>query len=349
VDLAHLIFSAVWLGGLFYISVVWLPAARALPERAQALLLARGAPEFGVIAIISAAALALTGSLNAGVRLTSLTQIITTAYGRTLFVKVELFLIMVAISAFHAFWLRPRLTRSLARASHAQAGAPRQAASVAAPQGQQDVAERLLGASLTDLDAMSALEVTKPRLPAVSPARAAQNGHGAHHSAADAASDDSPRIRRQMEDWLRREALLGVGVLLCVALLALFAGTLAPAQAAVPAATSASAFSQKQSAGGNAVTLQISPAKFGANTFTVIVADAQGRPMQGASVLLLASDIDMDMGQQSLQLQPVAGQSGAYRAQGDLSMAGNWQIIVKVLPPGAKDFVTASYKLIVGT
>src|SRR5262249_35864787 len=37
----------------------------------------------------------------------------TTSYGRVLFIKIELFLVMVAISAYHAFVLRPRLAYAL--------------------------------------------------------------------------------------------------------------------------------------------------------------------------------------------------------------------------------------------
>ena len=152
-----------------------------------------------------------------------------------------------------------------------------------------------------------------------------------------------------MEDWLRREALLGVGVLLCVALLALFAGSLTPAQANAPVA-SAGAFSQKHTVSGYAITLQVDPAKFGQNTFTVTVADAQGKPVTGASALLLTNDLDMDMGQQSVQAQAVgATQPGVYRAQGQLTMAGNWSVTVKILPPGAKTFITTTFKLVAGS
>jgi hypothetical protein len=151
-----------------------------------------------------------------------------------------------------------------------------------------------------------------------------------------------------MQDWLRREAIVGVGVLLCVALLALFAGTLTPTQAAPT--TSAGAFKQTHTVSGYAITLQVDPVKFGQNTFTVTVADAHGAPVTGGSALLLTSDLDMDMGSQSLQLQPAGtSQPGVYSGQGELTMAGNWQLTVKVLPPGAKDFLTTQYKLVVGS
>ena len=346
VDLLHLLFSAIWLGGLLYISVVLIPAARRLPERLQAALLARGAPEFGAIAIVSAAALALTGSLNATVHLTSFAQFASTAYGRTLFVKIELFLIMVAISAFHAFWLRPRLSRSLARASQARLATLRQVAGVGAQHGAASAgagaeAETLAAEQEPGDDAIVTSDAS-----ASAYERAAQNGHS--HDAGDAASDETRRLRGQMQDWLRREAIVGVGVLLCVALLALFAGTLTPTQAAPT--TSAGAFKQTHTVSGYAITLQVDPVKFGQNTFTVTVADAHGAPVTGGSALLLTSDLDMDMGSQSLQLQPAGtSQPGVYSGQGELTMAGNWQLTVKVLPPGAKDFLTTQYKLVVGS
>ena len=349
VDLLHLLFSAIWLGGLLYISDVLIPAARRLPERLQAALLARGAPEFGAIAIVSAAALALTGSLNATVHLTSFAQFATTAYGRTLFVKIELFLIMAAISAFHAFWLRPRLTRSLARASQARLATLRQVAGVGAQHGATGAGAEgealLIGAEQQAPDAGDDAIVASDAS-ASAYERAAQNGHS--HDSGDAASDETRRLRGQMQDWLRREAIVGVGVLLCVALLALFAGTLTPTQAAPTA--SAGAFKQTHTVSGYAITLQVDPVKFGQNTFTVTVADAHGAPVTGGSALLLTSDLDMDMGSQSLQLQPAgASQPGVYSGQGELTMAGNWGLTVKVLPPGGKDFLTTQYKLVVGS
>ncbi|HET9110434.1 MAG TPA: copper resistance protein CopC [Ktedonobacterales bacterium] len=352
VDFAHLIFSAIWLGGLLYISVVLIPAARALPERMRALLLARGAPEFGAIAIASAAALALTGSLSANVRLTSLAQFATTAFGRTLFVKIELFLIMVAISAFHAFWLRPRLTRSLATTSPARLAARREVAGVGAQSAGQAIQGSASVAEQPHVDApYDSLDATQPVV-RISVTRASQNGHSPRASATMAAggvSDEARSLRACMEDWLRREAIVGVGVLLCVALLTLFAGTLAPTQAAAPA-TNGGAFKQSQVVSGYTITLQVAPATFGQNTFIVTVVDAQGKPVSDASTQLVTQDLDMDMGEQTVQLRPVgASQPGAYSGQGDLTMAGHWSLAASVTPTGAKSALQATYKLVVGS
>src|SRR5689334_18136320 len=45
--------------------------------------------------------------------MTSFDQLVTTAYGRTLVIKILLFLLMAGISAYHAFFLRPRLASAL--------------------------------------------------------------------------------------------------------------------------------------------------------------------------------------------------------------------------------------------
>ena len=315
VDYLHLLATAAWLGGLLYISVILIPAARGLPERARALALARGVPAFGALAIVSAAFLSLTGSLNATVRLTAASQLVTTIYGRILTVKIEIFLVMVAISAYHAFHLRPRLARALAE-MEAVAAAPKRAAAIAGRSSKRGRAQ-------------------------------ARSAHGSTQAAANAPLSPAARtLAARLTDWLRREALLGGGVLLCVALLAVFAGTLAAAPP--PAPVNTSAFIQTHSAGTYQVTLQVAPASFGSNTFTVTLADAHGKPAANAGVLLLADNLDMDMGEQSLQLKPT-GQSGVYSGVGDLTMSGRWRITVKVLPHGAADYLTTSFTLLAGS
>jgi len=115
VDLFHLVCNAAWVGGLLYISVVFVPALAHLDLRTRARVLALGLPEFGAVAILSAFLLAATGTLNTTIHLTSIDQFLTTAYGRTLFVKIELFLLMVGISAWHAFHVRPQLAQAIAK------------------------------------------------------------------------------------------------------------------------------------------------------------------------------------------------------------------------------------------
>jgi putative copper export protein/methionine-rich copper-binding protein CopC len=329
VDLLHLAGDAAWLGGLFYIGVVLVPALASLPLRRRARFLALGLPRFGALAILSAAVLAATGSLNATIRMSSFAQLFTTAYGRTLAIKIELFLVMAAISAYHAFWLRPRLARALAAT----------AATEVAP----------------TMAARSALVVAGQAHPAGAPVPVAgerdDNDRSGRARAGSAENGkDQPEVRslaERLEAWLRREALIGVAVLICVALLGAYAGTLATAPAGPPTTTGSGPYiSQTQQAGAYHVVLKVTPDTFGTNTFVVTLTDANGNAVNNASVLVQTTDLDMDMGTQSIDLKPMPGVLGSYSGQGDLTMAGNWGVLVKVLAPGASDYVSTSFKFV---
>ncbi len=332
VDLLHLLCTALWLGGLFYIGLAFVPALRGIDADQRARVLALGLPEFGTVAIVSATILALTGSLSTTIHLTSIQQFITTSYGRVLFVKIELFLVMVAISAYHAFVLRPRLAYVLSERMKLEQAPPRAALATAET-------------SVSRGDGSA-----RPSAPFAT--NYAAEGTGEGEDAAVRLERVSNGLVVRLEDWLRREALVGVGVLLCVALLGVFAGSLATpltGTTASSSSTSTGAFVQKQQSGGYAITLKVAPATFGTNTFTVTVKDKQGKPVDGGSVILQTQMLDMDMGVQSLQLKAMGATApGSYSGQADLTMAGHWGLIVKVLPPKAKDFVTTSFKITAG-
>jgi copper transport protein len=105
--------------------------------------------------------------------------------------------------------------------------------------------------------------------------------------------------------------------------------------------------SQPQQAGAYTISLKVAPATFGVNTFTVTVKDAQGRPVNGATALVQTIMLDMDMGTQNVDLKPMGADApGSYFGQGDLTMAGNWDVVVKVLTPGASDYVSTSFKFV---
>lgn len=200
VDLLHLVGNAVWIGGLLYIGVVLLPALRRLPIGQQAQVLALGVPQFSALALLSAVLLAATGSLNATVHLSSWQQLFTTLYGNVLVLKMEWFFLMAAISAYHAFALRPRLLYMLTK----------------------------------ELPRAVAQMISLPLSPASGKALMTAHASGEGEQGQDAEQELSFATRRlmeRMEAWLRREALLGAALLLCVALLSAFAGTVVPALA----------------------------------------------------------------------------------------------------------------------
>jgi len=158
-------------------------------------------------------------------------------------------------------------------------------------------------------------------------------------------SPPAAHLADALEDWLRREAVLGAAILLCVALLGVFAGSLVPASTTQGApAPAAQGFNQTQTVDGLTSTLVVSPATFGSNTFTVTLVDASGKPLEGAGVELLTQSLAMDMGVQSTQLQPGSA-PGVYTGTADLTMAGRWSISVRVLPANSQQFTKFEYQL----
>ncbi|HEX8033609.1 MAG TPA: CopD family protein, partial [Ktedonobacterales bacterium] len=329
VDILHLLCEAAWVGGLLYIGVVFLPALRALTPDQRARVLALGLPEFGAIAIAGALILATTGSLSTTIHLTSITQFLTTSYGRTLAIKIEIFLIMVAISAYHAFFLRPRLASALTAKQETIEATQPERQTVHAPLAQ---AEAVVSGKRVHAGA------TSPGMEHLSTGGATGGNIPAPPHALDLAD--------RLASWLRREAALGVAVLACVALLGAFAGSLTPAASGAPAApSSSSAFIETHQVNGYAITLKATPAQFGTNTFTVTVKDGSGQPVKNVSVLIETVMLDMDMGTQALQLKPIGDAApGSYSGQADLTMAGHWLVTVKLIVPNVKQPITSDFR-----
>jgi len=61
--------------------------------------------------------------------------------------------------------------------------------------------------------------------------------------------------------------------------------------------------------------------------------------VQGAAVLAEITMLDMDMGTDALQLQAQTTSAGTFSGQGELTMAGHWQVQLRLLPPDEKTFV----------
>lgn len=310
IDMLHLIGDTAWVGGLFYIGIILVPTLSTFDACQRARILAAGLPEFSAFALMTFLLLAATGSLNTTIHLTSFEQFWTTLYGRILAIKIGIYCIMAAISAYHAFFLRAQLVQVLNQRPTPQVEATC-----------EQTIELVQGLT----DAQADLE--------------------------DALWDLS--LRQQAErlaDWLQIEALLGVFVLLCVALLSAFAGTLTtlPPSASSTNTTGQTSqiqhpFIQTQQAHGYIVTLQVSPDTFGTNTFRLTVHDTQRHPVQGAAVLLETTMLDMDMGTEQLQLPSISSSPGTFAGQSDLTMAGRWQATVLLLPPHQKKFVRYTF------
>ncbi len=314
VDWLHLLSTSLWVGGIIFIAITLMPAiwGHEATDRAQTLV--KLLPRFSAIALVGVTVASLSGSFNADVQLTSWNQFLDTTYGRTLIVKILLALGMIAISAYHAFRLRPQLSRELSGWS------------------------QLGGAALP---AIAGAEVDEPA-PGTLDTQDSPETETDEQQQAPEAKQRLARIERlseQLRLWIRREAMLGASVLFCASLLGGLAGSLAPAPAGAPninaptlTATTKTPVDMMKTVDGLQITLKVAPAKFGTNSFGVLVVDAgTGKPIDGANVHLLLNMVEMDMGTGTSDLKGVG--DGFYTGQGDLLMGGHWTVQVQVRVP----------------
>jgi len=316
--------EAVWLGGLLYIGYVLLPATTDMTPRQRARLLALGLPQFGAVAMIGGVALIVTGFLSSTLQLVPWTELLTTTYGRTLAVMFELLLILAGMSVYHALFLRPRLAHELnegdlpviPNSTREQLQNPSQALLGANPRSYAAPLERVGDSPPTDRREVPEL------------------------------SSRAHALEERIRDWLRREALLAGAVLLCVALLGIFAVSLLPnLTSAGVSGQSKGPYVGTETTRNYTVTMRVSPDIFGMNTFTVTVKDAAGRPVAGAHVLIQTVSLDMDMGTQTILLHELgAAAPGSYSGQSELTMAGHWKATVTLQVPGSRLPLTLDFQ-----
>jgi len=159
-----------------------------------------------------------------------------------------------------------------------------------------------------------------------------------------------PRIRRAQAEhagsnpllgrllgWLRLNPLLGAGVLLASSVMFYYPVPLGLAPAGP------SSYTARGDGLTALVTLQ--PDRTGPNTVTVILKDAQGRPVKQGTVVALTTMLDMVMGTGRAPLAETA--PGAYRGPADLGMGGHWRLLFLVYRPSG--FSRLSIKVEVGT
>jgi nitrogen fixation protein FixH len=141
---------------------------------------------------------------------------------------------------------------------------------------------------------------------------------------------------RRLTSVLRWEPLLGVGVLVCVGLMNVFAGTLSPIATAAQQSSNGKnqPFNTSVRTTDNkfTVTLNVNPNRFGTNVFTVTVVDnSTHKTTTNVGVALYTTMLDMDMGTDNVNLLPDG--KGHFSASGDLAMAGDWQIRIQIRTP----------------
>ena len=120
IDWFHLIAASLWVGGMIYVATIYLPVLRrkSLAERVGSLVTLL--PYYSPLAITGIILMSITGPLSATIRLNSWQQLLDTAYGRALSVKVMLVGLLLITSAIHVFFLRPQLAKEYKKYAYAK-------------------------------------------------------------------------------------------------------------------------------------------------------------------------------------------------------------------------------------
>jgi copper transport protein len=288
IDWLHLLAASLWIGGMLYLSLIYLPVLQKLPamERTRALLAL--IPSFSPLAITGIIIMAVTGPFNATFHMTSPNQLLDTAYGRTLLIKSTLVGAMLVVSGIYLGLFQPRLKKDYKKYA-------------------QETQESGSAETIKQLE-QSIISQTQ-----------------------------------RLTTTLRWEPLLGVAVLVCAGLLNVFAGTLAstnttsisPVQPSQPTAT-VKAYTSTLTTSDTIFTikLSVSPNRLGPNVFTVTALDSTGKVKNKIGVTIYTTMLDMDMGTNSISLQPDG--KGNFVGNGELDMGGNWQLRVQLRTPDAK-------------
>lgn len=303
-DWLHLVAAALWVGGMFYIAMSYLPIISKRPIAEQARSLVTVLPYYSPLAAAGIVIMAVTGPFSATVQLTSWEQLLSTAYGRALVVKVLLVGGLLLTSAIHVFLLQPRLKKEYQKFTYATArleAMQRVSAVVSVPSDHEEPEPRISSKRLTQ-----EVKLREGRL--------------------------AGRTRR-LTQILRWEPILGAAVLICVGLMNVFAGTLSPVTAAQQPSTTGTSTpfhtTARTSDGKYTVSLTVNPNTAGPNVFTVsVAATATGTPVTNVGVSLSTTILDMDMGTDTVNLQPDG--KGHFSATGDLIMGGHWQIRIQI-------------------
>jgi len=114
IDFIHLLFTAIWVGGLFQLYFTVPTYLRELPESEKSSALARLIATFSFVAFISVGAIILTGVYSMYIQVGSLEAFFDTLYGATLFAKFVLILPLLALGALNLIVARPSFANAIA-------------------------------------------------------------------------------------------------------------------------------------------------------------------------------------------------------------------------------------------
>ena len=310
----HLLAMALWIGGILYITAIYLPILKkhALADKARSL--ATVLPYFTPLAMTGAILTFVSVLLTTTLNQVTVNQIINSAYGRSLVVEIVLLAALAVCSIIQLFLFSPRIGKEYRKYAYA--------------------AHRFAA-----LESPTSLEVETPQN--ASQAQSAIEERVVTTDQSARPSTQQVRLREKrltrkiatLTSLLRWEPALGVAVLVAVGLTNVFAGTLSvvttttnqqPGGKTPPYTSTIHTTDSKFTA-----LLEVNPNRFGANVFTVTVTDnSTGKVDANVSVNITTTMLDMNMGTDIISLLPDG--KGHFSGSGDLSMAGNWQISIQI-------------------
>ncbi|BCL78649.1 hypothetical protein ccbrp13_11140 [Ktedonobacteria bacterium brp13] len=308
-DLLYLLAVSLWIGGTFYLSLIYLPVLDGYTTSVQTHSLLSILQHYSTLAFTGIGLLVVSGLLNATVHNDSWDQLIATVYGRTLLITIVLFFLLLLVSVSTIFILRPRLAKRYAQYQMA---------------------------SESPADGVEVHE--KSKTSTASQTNVLEQHVGQH-------SKQLSTILR-WEPVVGVMILLCTGLLSVFSgtLQSAVVPTAPASQQPAAASNPYIAHLQTKDKLYN-ITLKIDPNQFGINTFTATVYDSHGKnvPTAGISASLYLTMLDMDMGTQEVTLRP--DKTGSFSTQDELSMEGHWELKLNVQTADAKlHSVTVDFK-----
>ncbi|MEX2246449.1 MAG: CopD family protein [Dehalococcoidia bacterium] len=115
VDFIHLAASAIWLGALVMLAgfTLWLRREATFERGERFLYMANVFDRFSALAGLSVILILATGTFNGLAQIPNPHAMVDTTYGRVLIAKLSLMMALLAVAAFNAFVLKPRLVETI--------------------------------------------------------------------------------------------------------------------------------------------------------------------------------------------------------------------------------------------
>lgn len=111
-DAVHNLATAAWVGGLVGLVALLLLAGTRLEEADRVRLVAAGVVRFSTLATVSVALLATTGVYRLLAELGEFDDLVDTAYGRFLLIKIGVFAAMLGVASVNRLVVHPRMERA---------------------------------------------------------------------------------------------------------------------------------------------------------------------------------------------------------------------------------------------